>query len=464
MRSRGLKAAFLLLSIPRISGGNFRRSEDAGTSLALLDHCPDVVGKSTYGKSISSVDAMRGGMLLSAKRMTVIGPALFVNHGGGPMPLLGDKDHEGLTKFLRDELKQQINIKELKAIVLVTAHWEESKVTISSGKHHDLYFDYYGFPPETYKYKYDAPGDPELAKRIHEALKDNGIDSKLDSKRGWDHGVFVPMILINPEADVPIVQVSVLSNQDAEQHYEIGKTLGQFRKEGVAIIGSGMSYHNMREFRRSRGHGKVVNKEFDDFLNEACTSEDSERKKALMNWQEQTGALEAHPPHAAEHFMPLIVVAGAGGTGPGEVAGSASIGTFYTPDTLVDVTVCMFLKMHRSIKKRRCIVPRSKTAVTANRGNDMPSHVDSGGKKQQLRTRRLAFSTSSHAIRRHPPPRDRNAFSRPKNPNTPRLYKSFTSKPTIYCLSESYLRVPIAYPNRPAMCTYLALCLPFTLG
>ncbi|XP_072941333.1 uncharacterized protein [Epargyreus clarus] len=254
----------------------------------------------------------------SSVRMAVVAPALFVNHGGGPMPLLGDKDHAGLTKFLRDEVKKHVDFKNVKAIILVTAHWEENKVTISSGEKHDLYFDYYGFPPESYRYKYDAPGNPELAKRIQSELKKVGVDSKLDPKRGWDHGVFVPMMLINPAADIPIVQVSVLSHQDPETHYQLGKVLHTFRKEGVAIIGSGMSYHNMREFMYGRNSRTVVNADFDEFLNQACTSDDDKRRAELVAWRAQPGADEAHPPRAAEHFMPLIVIAGAGGKGPGE--------------------------------------------------------------------------------------------------------------------------------------------------
>lgn len=255
----------------------------------------------------------------AVSKMAVLAPAIFVNHGGGPMPLLGDKDHAGLTKFLRDEVKNHLNLEEVKAIILVTAHWEENVVTISSGKHHELYFDYYGFPPESYKYRYDAPGDPELAERIHENLKKAGINSKLDPKRGWDHGVFVPMMLINPAANVPIIQISVLTNQDPEQHYKLGQALYQFRKEGIAVLGSGMSYHNMREFRYSRNKHTVVNKEFDDYLNKVCTAEnEGDRKQGLINWRQQEGATEAHPMHAAEHFMPLIVIAGAGGSKPGQ--------------------------------------------------------------------------------------------------------------------------------------------------
>ena len=249
------------------------------------------------------------------EKMALFAPAMFVNHGGGPLPLLGDKEHAELTSFLRDGVQKHLNLKEVKAIILVTAHWEEKVVTISSAKHHDLYFDYYGFPPESYKYRYDAPGDPALAERIHETLKKAGINSKLDSKRGWDHGVFVPMMLINPAANVPIVQISVLSNQDPEQHYKLGQALYEFRKEGIAILGSGMSYHNMRQFMTNRYQSAVVNEDFDEYLNKVCTAESEEtRKEGLVNWREQKGATEAHPMRAAEHFMPLIVIAGAGGT------------------------------------------------------------------------------------------------------------------------------------------------------
>ncbi|XP_028166491.1 4,5-DOPA dioxygenase extradiol-like [Ostrinia furnacalis] len=245
------------------------------------------------------------------RKMSVIAPALFVNHGGGPLPLLGDKDHAELTKHLRDDVKKYLDLSTTKAIILVTAHWEEESVTISSGKKHSLYFDYYGFPAESYKYKYDAPGDPHLAARIQAALQKSNIKSKLDPVRGWDHGVFVPMMLINPSADIPIIQVSVLSSQDPEEHYKLGEVLYQFRKEGVAVMGSGMSYHNMREFMYGR-HGKVVNEEFDQYLYKVCTAEDEvKRKEGLISWRDQPGA--THPVQAAEHFMPLIVVAGAGG-------------------------------------------------------------------------------------------------------------------------------------------------------
>lgn len=148
----------------------------------------------------------------------------------------------------------------------------------------------------------------------------NDIESKLDPKRGWDHGVFVPMMLINPSADIPIVQVSVLKSQDPAEHYKLGETLLQFRKEGIAVIGSGMSYHNMREFMYGRERHDVVNEEFDDYLSVICTAEEpAERKQGFISWRLAKGATAAHPTMAAEHFMPLVVVAGAGGSKPGKL-------------------------------------------------------------------------------------------------------------------------------------------------
>ena len=162
-------------------------------------------------------------------------------------------------------------------------------------------------------------GDPVLAARIHEAFKNAGIKSALDDKRGWDHGVFIPMMLINPKADIPIIQISILNNQNAAQHYEIGKVLYEFRKEGIAIFGSGLSYHNNEGFKKARLDVKkeIENEDFDNFLNDVCTGDEEKRKKIIF-WDQQKGGLESHPLGEADHLMPLIVNAGAGGTRPGK--------------------------------------------------------------------------------------------------------------------------------------------------
>ncbi|CAH0403924.1 unnamed protein product [Chilo suppressalis] len=249
-------------------------------------------------------------------------PSLFVNHGGGPNPVLGEQSNLEIARSLK-EVHKIVDFNRLKAIILVTAHWEENQVTISSNERHELLFDYYNFPPESYKYKYEGRGDPELARKIHDALKAAKITTRLDPERGWDHGVFIPMMLIRPEADIPIVQVSILKNQDAKTHYEIGKVLHQFRKDGVSVVGSGLSYHNMGRFKASRGEKDefIENKEFDEFLTTVCTSDE---KNNIVLWKEAPGALACHPEGEADHLMPLLVAAGAGGPSKGrKVFGTA---------------------------------------------------------------------------------------------------------------------------------------------
>ncbi|CAH2062384.1 unnamed protein product, partial [Iphiclides podalirius] len=242
-------------------------------------------------------------------------PSVFLNHGGGPNPILGVEDDLDIAESLRN-VSKIVDMRRLKAIIVVTAHREEEVVTISSGTHHDLIYDYSNFPPVSYTFKYGAPGHPALARRVHEAFENAGIPSTLDDERGWDHGVFIPMMLINPNADIPIVQVSILKNQDAKQHFDIGRVLYRFREEGVAIFGSGMSYHNMREFRKAEriNDRVVVNEIFDRFLNDVCTG--SKEKEKIMTWDQMPQGLESHPPGEADHLMPLIVNIGAGGEHP----------------------------------------------------------------------------------------------------------------------------------------------------
>lgn len=240
-------------------------------------------------------------------------PSLFLNHGGGPYPVMGEINNIAIAESLRN-VSQIVDLKSLKAIIVVTAHREEEIVTISSGERHELVYDYGNFPPETYKYMYNAPGEPVLAEKINNAFKKQGISSKLDSKRGWDHGVFIPMMLINPNADIPIVQVSILKNQDSTQHYAIGRVLEQFRKESVVVFGSGMSYHNMKRFGEVvRGNdGVVENEDFDTFLTKACTG--GIKRESILSWKLVPQGLESHPEGEADHLMPLIVNAGAGGS------------------------------------------------------------------------------------------------------------------------------------------------------
>jgi aromatic ring-opening dioxygenase catalytic subunit (LigB family) len=239
---------------------------------------------------------------------------MFVQHGGGPMPLLGDPGHAGLIEHLKTFARSTLLDTRPKAIVLVTAHWEEKSPVVSGGERPDLLFDYYGFPSESYSYKYAAEGSPRVSQRVFDLLQGAGLHPSLDVTRGWDHGVFVPMMLILPEGDIPIVQLSVCKTQDAEVHLRMGEALAPLRDDGIAIVGSGMTFHNMMAFRGHAAPGSSVdNTGFDSALWEACTLVDPvARRKAFSAWRDWPQADWSHPRGAAEHWMPMLVVVGAG--------------------------------------------------------------------------------------------------------------------------------------------------------
>ncbi|OCL12537.1 LigB subunit of an aromatic-ring-opening dioxygenase LigAB, partial [Glonium stellatum] len=179
-----------------------------------------------------------------------LAPVICVSHGGGPLPVLGDPMHKEIVKSLQTRVPALLKLgtpEAPRAIVLVTAHWSERNPTISSAAKHELLYDYYGFPPESYKLRYDAPGSPEVAREVAAALKGVGLEPKLDETRGWDHGVFIPLLLINPAANIPIVQLSVLRSESPGAHFAIGRALHSLRASNVAILGSGFaSFHNLR--------------------------------------------------------------------------------------------------------------------------------------------------------------------------------------------------------------------------
>jgi aromatic ring-opening dioxygenase catalytic subunit (LigB family) len=165
-------------------------------------------------------------------------PSTFLSHGGGPMPLLGQ--NPVLAKFLAGwpaTLAQPPT-----ALIVISAHWEETVPSVTGAESPPLIYDYGGFPPETYKYTYNAPGDPALAARISALIDSAGLGpARVSSDRGWDHGVFVPMMLAFPAADIPIVALSLVSGYDPAMHWQIGRALRPLRDEGVAIVGSGSS-------------------------------------------------------------------------------------------------------------------------------------------------------------------------------------------------------------------------------
>ena len=240
----------------------------------------------------------------------------------GPLPLLGDPGHKSITSSLKNRIPKILNLNDPnrrpRAIILITAHWSTPSPTISSAAAPDLIYDYYGFPPESYELKYPAKGDPALAEEVAAALRAEGLtDTVVDPKRGWDHGVFVPMTLVNPAADVPIVQMSVLESEDPTKHLRMGRALRALRAKNVAIVGSGFaSFHNLPIMMAIRGgadpatQAQVV--DISQQWNAALTDVvDKDPWKGLEAWRKLPGANVMHPPRGGEHFMPLIVSAGA---------------------------------------------------------------------------------------------------------------------------------------------------------
>ncbi len=200
------------------------------------------------------------------------------------------------------------------AILTVSAHWEESQPTLMSSAQPPMLYDYSGFPPETYEVQWKAPGAKELAKEIEATLNDAGIASALNSERGFDHGTFVPLSLSYPDAELPCLQLSLVRGLDPAAHIRIGRSLMALRDQGVLIVGSGMSYHNMGGFMQAMrgGPGPVEeSRAFDNWLAESMSLDVSERETELVEWEQAPEARQCHP--REEHLLPLHVIAGAAG-------------------------------------------------------------------------------------------------------------------------------------------------------
>lgn len=200
-----------------------------------------------------------------------------------------------------------------KAMIVVSGHWEEAEVTVHRGERPGLLFDYGGFPEHTYRLEWNAPGDPGLADRVADLLEEAGFRPREESGRGWDHGVFIPLKVAVPEADIPTVQLSLRRDLDPAAHIAIGRALAPLRDEGVLVVGSGMSFHNMAA---RDGRVRNIADQFDAALTDAVTASDpAEREARLAAWHDLPHARTAHP--REEHLIPLMVAAGAGGDDAG---------------------------------------------------------------------------------------------------------------------------------------------------
>jgi aromatic ring-opening dioxygenase catalytic subunit (LigB family) len=236
-------------------------------------------------------------------------PTFFINHGGGPCFFLEPGPMRAAWKELEDYLAGfAANLAERpRAILAISGHWEERLATVNAGPAPPLLYDYSGFPPHTYALTWPAPGDPGLAFRVRELLAQAGIPNGSEEKRGWDHGIFVPLKVMFPAADIPVVQLSLQQGLDPAAHLALGHALSPLRKDGVLILGSGQSYHNLRGFFDGRPDDPAADA-FDEWLQTTITVPEG-REQALVSWEQAPGARSAQP--REDHFIPLIVAAGA---------------------------------------------------------------------------------------------------------------------------------------------------------
>ena len=253
-------------------------------------------------------------------------PALFLSHGGGPSFLF---DHPAgsmmaemgrssrAASFLRN-LREHPSLAPCwppAAMLVISAHWEEAAFTVQEHHAPPLLYDYYGFPPEAYALNWAPPGAPALAARVRGLLERAGLPAAGDARRGYDHGLFVPLMVVAPEASIPTLQLSLHHSLDPHLHLRLGAALAPLRDEGVIIIGSGFATHNLGEFRGSAPGqpSRPWLTAFDGWLKETITrvtpAERARRLAAAEQEAPEGSFRKAHP--REEHWLPLLVAAGA---------------------------------------------------------------------------------------------------------------------------------------------------------
>jgi len=239
--------------------------------------------------------------------------ALYLSHGGGPLPLLGDSSHAEMVSCLKEIAE---TTERPAAIIVVSAHWEAGNATVTSGENPGLIYDYSGFPPESYEIEYPCPGNPPLASSIVRQLEKAGIKASADNARGFDHGLFVPLKIMYPEADIPCVQLSLINSLGPTAHIALGSALQGLADRSMLLIGSGFSFHNMRAFFKPETEdSKSANRSFERWLLSTCSDKsisEDERTERLVTWEAAPFARYCHP--REEHLLPLHVCYGFAGS------------------------------------------------------------------------------------------------------------------------------------------------------
>ena len=233
-------------------------------------------------------------------------PTYFISHGGGPWPWMAD--WRAMFKNLEASFVQMV--KDLperpKAILMISGHWEDNSFAVMSSANPPMVYDYSGFPPHTFQIQYKAPGAPDLAQKAADLIKAAGLPVRLDEKQGFDHGCFVPAYVMYPDASVPVFQVSLRRGYDPADHFALGRALAPLRDEGVLIVGSGLSYHNLRFFGPA---AKEPSEAFDAWLAETMGKPAAERTDRLIHWEKAPYARICHAQE--DHLVPLFAALGA---------------------------------------------------------------------------------------------------------------------------------------------------------
>jgi 4,5-DOPA dioxygenase extradiol len=240
---------------------------------------------------------------------SAVQPTVFVSHGS-PMHALQAGDSGKAWAALGQRLPRP------RALLIASAHWEAERPTLGGAEHPETIHDFYGFPQPLYEIRYPARGAPAVAERARALLEAAGLDAAIDAERGLDHGAWSPLLYAYPQADVPVLQVSVQPRLGPRHHLALGAALAPLAREGVLIIGSGHLTHNLRELRSVRdtgvGPAEPYVREFQEWVRNCIQAHDYDR---LADYRKRSPAgVRAHP--SEEHFLPLFVALGAAGEKP----------------------------------------------------------------------------------------------------------------------------------------------------
>src|SRR5471032_50092 len=259
-------------------------------------------------------------------------PTYFISHGGGPWPWMKEQMGGVYDRLEAALARMPADIGTTpRAVLMLSAHWEEPRFTVQTHPHPPMLYDYSGFPDFTYSIQYPAPGAPDVAQRVRALLAAAGIESGEDADRGFDHGLFAPMAVIWPKADVPVLQLSLKRGLAPDEHLALGRALAPLRDEGILVVGSGLSYHNLRAFGPA---ARAPSAAFDGWLESTLAIADAaQRSNTLAKWSSAPAARLAHP--REEHLLPLMVALGA-------AEGEAAVRVYHECDFFGGITVSSY--------------------------------------------------------------------------------------------------------------------------